>query len=69
MGRHQNQGCNLARCFGCERNFNTIGLVMIVNGSGFVESVRYLKRLLKEILRHEDRSSALKQMLQQIGTA
>jgi DNA primase len=61
------QATNLARCFRCERNFNTIDLVMIVNGSDFVESVRYLKRLLKEISPHEDRSGALKQMLQQIG--
>ena len=58
---------NLARCFRCERNFNTIDLVMIVNGSDFVESVRYLKRRLNGISPHEDRRGALKQMLQQIG--
>ncbi len=58
---------NLARCFRCEKNFNTIDLVMIVNGSDFVESVHYLQRRLNDISPHEDRSGALKQMLQQIG--
>lgn len=38
---------NLARCFRCEKNFNTIDLVMAVKGCGFVESVMFLKRLLE----------------------
>ncbi len=59
---------NLARCFRCEKNFNTIDLVMIVKGIDFVESVHYLKRRLHDLAAHEDRSGALKQMLQQIGT-
>ena len=40
---------NLARCFRCERNFNTIELVMIVQRSEFVESVLFLKHLLKKV--------------------
>lgn len=40
-----NPKTNLARCFRCERNFNPIDLVMIVKNLGFVESVKYLKKL------------------------
>ena len=36
---------NLARCFRCERNFNTIDMVMICKGVGFVECVKYLKTI------------------------
>lgn len=39
---------NLARCFRCEKNFNTIDLVMAVKEWGFVESVMFLKRLLEK---------------------
>ncbi len=35
---------NLARCFRCEKNFNTIDLVMKIKGYGFKESVFFLKR-------------------------
>ena len=38
-----NPKTNLARCFRCERNFNTIDLVMICRNMSFVESVTYLK--------------------------
>jgi len=34
---------NLARCFRCEINFNTIEIVMDWRKIGFVESVQYLK--------------------------
>ncbi len=34
---------NLARCFRCEQNFNTIDLVMIIRKLDFVESVRFLQ--------------------------
>lgn len=34
---------NLARCFCCEKNFNTIDLVMIVEKMDFVEAVNFLK--------------------------
>ena len=36
---------NLARCFRCEKNFNTIDLVMEVRGCGFRDSVLFLKKL------------------------
>jgi hypothetical protein len=38
---------NLARCFRCSKNFNTIDLVMLVRTLSFVESVELLKRALK----------------------
>lgn len=34
---------NLARCFRCEKNFNTIDLVMICNRASFVESIHFLE--------------------------
>lgn len=38
---------NLARCFRCERNFNTIEITMAVKDIGFVESVTCLKEILQ----------------------
>jgi len=37
---------NLARCFRCERNFNTIEIVMAAKRLNFIESVKYLQGLL-----------------------
>ena len=37
-------GTNLARCFRCQKNFNTIDLVMIVKKMDFLSAVRFLKR-------------------------
>jgi hypothetical protein len=37
---------NLARCFCCERNFNTIDMVLICKGFRFVQGVKYLKTIL-----------------------
>ncbi len=37
---------NLARCFRCQKNFNTIDLVMIDKGLNFVQSVKFLKKHL-----------------------
>ena len=34
---------NLARCFYCEKNYNTIDLVMLVKGLDFTGSVKFLK--------------------------
>lgn len=34
---------NLARCFRCRRNFNTIDLVMLVRRISFLNAVRYLR--------------------------
>ncbi len=41
-----NPKTNLGRCFRCERNFNTIDMVMICKGLKFVEGVKYLKMIL-----------------------
>ncbi len=43
---------NLARCFRCEKNFNTIDLVMTDKGWGFVQSVLFLKKILPMIPKH-----------------
>ena len=38
-----NPETNLARCFRCEKNFNTIDMVMTTRKLDFVESVRFLQ--------------------------
>ena len=38
---------NLSRCFRCEKNFNTIDIVMAWHKTGFVDSVKYLQTILK----------------------
>ncbi|MBF0235825.1 MAG: DNA primase [Desulfamplus sp.] len=40
-----NPKTNLARCFNCEKNYNTIDLVMKVMDVGFIQSVAYLEKL------------------------
>ena len=40
-----NPKTNLARCFRCKRNFNTIDMVMIVRCCNFVEAVKFLLAL------------------------
>lgn len=40
-----NPNTNLARCFRCEKNFNTIDMVMAVKKCGFKDSVLFLKTL------------------------
>ena len=45
-----NPSTNLARCFRCEKNLNTIDLVMEVKRFGFKDSVLFLKNLLKKTL-------------------
>lgn len=40
-----NPATNLARCFRCERNLNTIDLVMEIKGYGFRGSVLFLKQI------------------------
>jgi len=41
-----NPNTNLARCFTCARNFNTIDLVMAVNNCSFLVAVEALSALL-----------------------
>ena len=38
-----NPRTNLARCFGCERNFNPIDMVMAVRECTFVQAVQFLR--------------------------
>ena len=40
-----NPATNLARCFRCEKNFNTIDLVMKIKRYGFRDSVLFLKQI------------------------
>ncbi len=42
-----NPKTNLGRCFRCEKNFNTIDMVMAWHSIGFVDSVKYLQTILK----------------------
>lgn len=44
-----NPETNLARCFRCEENLNTIDLVMLIRKSNFVESVRFLQDYHKSV--------------------
>jgi hypothetical protein len=39
---------NLARCFRCERNFNTIEMVMATKNLNFIKSAQFLQGLLAE---------------------
>ena len=39
---------NLARCFNCQKNFNTIDLAMICGKKSFTDSVRFLRRMKDE---------------------
>jgi hypothetical protein len=41
-----NPTTNLARCFRCQKNFNTIEMVMVVKNHRFIEAVRFLEPLL-----------------------
>jgi hypothetical protein len=43
-----NPKTNLARCFACEKNFNTIDLVMLIRQTDFVHGVTFLQSLLQK---------------------
>ena len=43
-----NPKANLARCFRCEKNFNTIDIVMLTRQADFVGSVRFLQSILQK---------------------
>ncbi len=43
-----NPKTNLARCFRCEKNFNTIDLVMIIRQADFVQSVKFLQSIYQK---------------------
>jgi len=40
-----NPKTNLARCFRCEKNFNTIDLVMLIRQADFIQSVKFLQSI------------------------
>ncbi len=42
-----NPKTNLGRCFRCEKNFNTIDMVMAWHNIGFVDSAKYLQTILR----------------------
>ena len=59
---------NLARCFCCKKNLNTIDLVMKVKGLGFKDSVLLLKKLIKKVPgQNKDVRHALKDLVAGIG--
>ena len=64
-----NPKTNLARCFLCERNFNTIDLVMIWGKMDFVKSVKYLKAYQRSISNNNRTNSVerLQQILPNLG--
>ncbi|MCA1792955.1 MAG: hypothetical protein LC660_03620 [Desulfobacteraceae bacterium] len=63
-----NPATNLARCFRCERNFNTIDLVMTVQRIGFKESVLFLKRLMVKVPdQNKDAAQRLQNLVGSIG--
>jgi len=45
---------NLARCFSCQKNFNTIDIVIYTKKINFVPSVRFLLSLLDKKTRQPD---------------
>lgn len=48
-----NRDTNLARCFYCNKNFNTIEMVMAIRKAGFVESVKSLKHCHKALTKNK----------------
>ena len=45
-----NPKTNLARCFSCRKNYNTIDLAMAVKALSFIDSVAYLEKIKTTIL-------------------
>ena len=52
-----NPKTNLARCFRCEKNFNTIDLVMLVRQVDFVQSVKFLQSIHQKDYVDQDRGT------------
>jgi hypothetical protein len=50
-----NPKTNLARCFRCEKNFNTIDLVMLIRQADFVHSVKFLQSIHQKDDQGQDR--------------
>lgn len=51
------QKTNLARCFRCKKNFNTIELVMLWQNTDFVQSAKFLTAVLQNLTGRKDCSS------------
>lgn len=62
-----NPATNLARCFRCEKNFNTIDLVMVVKGVGFKESVLFLQHLSHTVCCQDNAMQILNRLSMGIG--
>lgn len=62
-----NERTNLARCFGCSRNFNTIEITMLVNERPFVDCVKFLQEFKSKSLEHKTLCSAPSSGLTSIG--
>ena len=62
-----NPATNLARCFRCEKNFNTIDLVMLVKKMGFKESVLFLQNLLYTVPCQDNAMQILNRLSAGIG--
>lgn len=60
---------NLARCFRCERNFNTIDFVMILRQLPFVDSVRFLQKHYVKIQTNMSRAADLKEKIKHMTKA
>jgi hypothetical protein len=52
-----NSKTNLARCFRCEKNFNTIDLVMLIRQADFVQSVKFLQTIHRKTSVSQDHSN------------
>ena len=52
-----NPKTNLARCFLCEKNFNTIDLVMLIRQADFIQSVKFLQSIHQKDSVCQDRGS------------
>jgi len=54
-----NPRTNLARCFACEKNFNTIDLVMLVRQADFVQSTKFLQSIHQKEHVSQDRAAQM----------
>lgn len=49
-----NPKTNLARCFSCQKNFNTIDLVMLVKKTNFVNTIHFLEDYRTSMPTHQE---------------
>ncbi len=60
---------NLARCFRCERNFNTIDIVLIRQHFTFVDAVSFLQNIYSKVQKQSYRQAELKGLLKHMTKA